>query len=154
MPVASDFFPPVQFNLLWALLALGIVLLIIAWFVALGVLTRAKPVAEPLAPAAPDAGAVQSIYLERIRQVESAHERFELPSRQAHQQLSSLVRAFAHESSIHPASAMTLTELRQVDLPEVAGAVEGMYPAEFGPAERGNVAAAVAEARRVVMEWR
>lgn len=154
MPGDSGFFPPVQFSAVWALLGFAIIVLVVAWFVVVPLATRARPVPVELPPAAPDLTAVRSRYLGLIDEVQAAHERFELSAREAHQKLSALVRAFAHESSVHPASSMTLGELKKLELTVLAGAVEFMYPAEFGRRERGNLSLAVAEARKVVLEWR
>lgn len=153
MPGDSAFLPPVQFSPVWALLGLAILVLSLVWFVAVPLLTRARKIPVERPQQVPDLATVRIRYLTLIDEVQASHERFELTAREAHQRLSALVRAFAHESSVHPASSMTLSELKRLELPRLAGAVEKMYPAEFGTREQGNLGQAVDEARRVVLEW-
>ncbi|PRY69639.1 hypothetical protein B0I08_102316 [Glaciihabitans tibetensis] len=149
----ADFFPPVQYNPLWAVLAFVLLALVVAWFIAVPLLTRARPVVSEAAARAALAPAVRAHYLGMIDEVVRAYERAELTSRAAHQRLSALVRGYVHESSGYPASAMTLGELRRLNLPGLTGAVERFYPAEFGTDDSAAVATSAAAARRVVQDW-
>jgi hypothetical protein len=149
----ADFFPPVQYNGLWILLGLGLLALVVAWFIAVPLLTRTRPVISEAAARAALAPVVRANYLASIDEVEAAHQRGELNNRAAHQRLSALVRGYVHESSGYPASAMTLGELRRLNLPGLTGAVERFYPAEFGTEDSAAVATSVSAARRVVQEW-
>jgi hypothetical protein len=156
MPGGETFFPPEQYSPVWMLLGLGILAVVVVWFVLVPVLTRAKPVASVVAEREAQVLALRRRFVTLIDQVDAAYRRGETTRREAHQRLSATVRAFAHEASGYPATAMTLSELRQVDLPSLTAAVERFYPAEFGAARDhpGTVADAVAEAKRVVLEWR
>lgn len=153
MPDTEGFLPPVAFNPAWVLLGLALLAVVAAWLIIVPALTRARAVPDTDFRWEATAPMLAERYVALIDDVAAAHERFELTGREAHQRLSALVRGFAHESSGYPASAMTLSELRQLDLPRLTGAVEHFYPAEFGRADRGSVPAAVSEARRVVLEW-
>lgn len=153
MPGVDGFYPPVQFSPLWAFLGFGLLLLVVLWFVLVPVFTKAKPL--PFLPTPPRPGPpvpARTRYAHLIDEIEHAYALQQLTVREAHQRLSSVVRAYAHESSGYPASAMTLSELRQLDLPRLSSAIERFYPAEFGAAAHGSVADAVMDARRVVLE--
>jgi len=154
MPGVSDFFPPTQFSPIWAILGVLLIVAVVAWFAIVPALTRPKPQPFHLAPAfGPPGVPLRARYEHLIDGVEVAYLRGELSVRQSHQQLSAIVRGFAHESSGYPASAMTLTELRELNLPGLTEAVERFYPAEFGIASAGSVAESAAQARAVVREW-
>jgi len=154
MPGGSEFFPPTQFSPLWAILGVFLILAVVAWFIIVPVLTRPKPAPFQFAPAyAPLSVPARARFEHLIDGVEVAYLRGQLSVREAHQQLSAIVRGFAHESSGYPASAMTLTELRELNLPGLSEAVERFYPAEFGINESGSVAESAAQARAVVREW-
>ncbi|MCU1407325.1 MAG: hypothetical protein JWQ43_3628 [Glaciihabitans sp.] len=154
MPGDNGFFPPVQYSPLWAILAVLLLVLVAAWLILVPVLTRARPVLTDAQARAAMAPVIRARYVEAIDRIAYAHDREGMSSREAHQRLSALVRAYVHESSGYPASAMTLSELRQLGLPGLTGAVERFYPAEFGATStNGGVAAAVEDARHVVMDW-
>lgn len=149
----AEFFPPVQYNLLWIVLGLVLLALVVAWFVAVPLLTRARPIVSEASARAALAPVVRANYLGQIDEVAFAHQRGEISGRAAHQRLSALVRGYVHESSGYPASAMTLGELRRLNLPGLTGAVERFYPAEFGTDDTASVASSAASARRVVQDW-
>ena len=149
----AEFFPPVQYNPLWIVLALVLFALVVAWFVVVPLLTRARPIVSEAAARAALAPVVRANYLASIDEVVAAHQRGELGSRAAHQRLSALVRGYVHESSGYPASAMTLGELRRLNLPGLTRAVERFYPAEFGRDDSAAVITSATDARRVVQEW-
>ena len=149
----KGFFAPVQYNPLWLLLGALLVLLVVAWFVLVPLLTRPRPIVSEASARAALVPQIRARYDTLIADVAVAHARAQLTNREAHQKLSALVRAFAHETSGYPASAMTLSELRALNLAGLTSAVEQFYPAEFGVADSGSVELSVAEARRVVAEW-
>jgi hypothetical protein len=154
VPGDNGFFPPVQYSPWWAALAIALLLLVAAWLILVPLLTRARPVVTEAEARAAMAPVVRARYVEAIDRIAYAHEREGMSSREAHQRLSGLVRAYVHESSGYPASAMTLAELRQIGLADLTGAVERFYPAEFGASgAAGSVADAVRDARHVVVDW-
>ncbi|MET0990468.1 MAG: hypothetical protein ABWY54_07465 [Glaciihabitans sp.] len=149
----NGFFAPVQYGPLWATIGLLVFALIIAWFIVVPLLTRPRPVISEATVRAALAPATRARYLDLITEVGAAHARSELTAREAHQRLSALVRAFVHESSGYPASSMTLTELRSLNLPGLTAAVERFYPAEFGTRGDLRVPESVLSAQRVVADW-
>ena len=149
----SGFFPPVQYSPVWLLFAVLLVAIVVVWFILVPLFTRPRPIISEATARAAMVPQIRARYDTLIADVAIAHARAELTNRQAHQRLSALVRAFAHETSGYPASAMTLSELRALNLPGLTAAVEQFYPSEFGVADSGSVAASAAEARRVIAEW-
>lgn len=155
IPIQGDngFFAPVQYGPVWAIIGLLVFGVILVWFIVVPLLTRPRPVISEATIRAVLAPATRARYLDLIGEVGAAHSRAELTAREAHQRLSSLVRAFVHESSGYPASTMTLAELRRLNLPGLTAAVERFYPEEFGPHGDRPVSESVASAQRVVAEW-
>ena len=162
----KGFFAPVQYNGGWVLLGALILLAIVAFYVLVPLLTRPRRVPlEPTTPWIPPETPDQMAdrYLALIDVVESKYSRGEVNARVAHQRLSQLLRFFAWERSGVRAPQMTLAELREsnaqrdnnrdVSLRDLAWAVEGYYPASFGPQDYASVSEALRNARRVVREW-
>ncbi len=150
------FFPPVQYTPIWPILALGIVVLIVAWFVLVLRFTRERRVQGPVdldwMPAA-DTERLRGRYLDLIGDIETAYARGDTDARAAHQRLSMLVRSFAFEASGMRAQQMTLADLRRSHATRLVDAVEGFYPTSFSTVEHGSVAVASDSARRVVISW-
>jgi hypothetical protein len=147
------FYAPLLYSpwLLW--LALGLLALVGGWFLYVFLSTR-----KPQAPAArsrpaSDLNTLRRDFLERINAVADAADAGRLPAREAHQELSLLVRTFVQGASGVGAPRMTLAELRETCPPAVAAAIEQLYPGEFAPHPRDSPAAAAETAREVVRSW-
>lgn len=165
----SDWFP-------WA--ALGLLVLVAAWFAYVILSTRRRrpvPPAAPTPPAAsgePDLARLRRDYLQRIDTVAGEAAAGTRPGRSCYQELSLLVRSFVRDASGLDATRMTLAELRAVSqtrnqtlvsqalgnhtasgLSAAADAIAGMYPAAFGTAPASGVPAAAETAREVVRSW-
>lgn len=156
MPGAENgFFPPVDYSGWWVALAVAIIAVIIAFFVLVPLLTRARerqpePVDTSWIPAPVS---IREKYVELIGEVEQSHRRGELTIRGAHQRLSMLLRFFAYESSGIDAPQMTLADLRETRATPLSDAVARLYPGAFREVERGSVDEASDMARRVVQSW-
>lgn len=157
MPGGSNgFFPPVNYSPGWIALALGLLVLLAAFYILVPVLTRATSSERPPSDIdwMPDAGpGLQRKYLDLIDEVRESHHRGELGVRAAHQRLSLLLRFFAYESSGIRAPQMTLADLRRGQVTPLAAAVERLYPGAFREVERGSVDDAAAMAKRVIETW-
>lgn len=157
MPGDNGFFPPVQYSALWTILGVGLLLLVVAWFVALHFITRPKPVRREPVPmsALPVAGpSLRETYLGLIDDVERAHAAGAIEFRQAHQQLSLIVREFAATARGVRAQYMTLEELRSTQLEPLAQTIGELYPGAFSGSERGTVSQSADRARLLVGQWR
>jgi len=152
----DDLFPPEAYGwLLWLPLPLFLVLLAL-WIllsrrIARRTLRRRPQPAQAQAPVvwtppADPTGAARG----RIDDVERRVEAGELDVRDAHLELSGIVREWAWATSHLDARTMTLAELRSAGLWRVADAVAGWYPMAFAPEEVSHARRAIAEAREVV----
>lgn len=154
--VDGGFYPPVQFLPWWGLIGFGILVVIALWYVFVFVSTRSRAARpEPTQYQYPPQPAqVREHYASMIDQTQAAYASGELDSREAHHQLSLLLRSFVTEREGIATMHMTLADLRRTDLAPLSGAVERLYPGAFNPNYEGSVDEAVAEARRLVGAWR
>ncbi|WP_437582271.1 hypothetical protein ACSAGD_08375 [Paramicrobacterium sp. CJ85] len=151
MPGDNGYYPPIGYSGMWPLIAVGILVLIAAWYLFVWLFPRPKKVARSVQRPIP--GDLVARYQGLIDDIERAHASGELQTRAAHQKLSVLVRAFAEERSGAPISAMTLADLDEANLTGLAETVRSYYPAEFAPETSGGLAHALQRARQVVVPW-
>jgi hypothetical protein len=151
----ESFFPPVQYSPLWFFLGLGLIALIIVWYVIVAVITRKRAV-----PPAPVSGfslpltvEARERYLGFIDEVGDRYARGRMTYSEAHHEISVIVRAFAAEAGGVRAPYMTLADLRAADQPQLADTVEGLYPGAFSGVQQGPVDLAVDRARGLVSTW-
>jgi len=155
--VDGGFYPPVQFQPWWGLIGVGIILVLVAWYIFVFVSTRSRESAKEPQPGVdyrPHPAQVREHYATMITETQAAYASGELDSREAHHQLSLLLRSFVTEREGIPTMHMTLADLRRTDLVPLSGAVERLYPGAFNPNYTGSVDEAAAEARRLVSQWR
>ena len=165
MPDDSEFFPPVQYLLWWGVIGFVLLVLVAAWYVFLFYSTRAGRVPDPVIEQ-PDLAnprtieTVRTHYLDLIAQTRSGHASGALDAREAHHQLSQIVRSYVSEREGKQTMQMTLADLRATEFTELTEAVEKLYPGAFGTGGRGALAEvasvdrAADEARLLVSTWR
>lgn len=161
----GDFFGPLEYSawLPWA--ALGLLVLIAAWFAFVFRSTRRRPAGqqpveapEPPAVAVPDLARLRRDYLQRIDAVDREAAAGTRSGRSSHQELSLLIRSFVRDASGVDATRMTLAELRAVGpaahgVPAAAEAIAALYPAAFSAGPASGVPDAARAAREVVSSW-
>ena len=155
-----DPFPPLPYGLQWLILAIALVVLIVAFYVLLPRIVRrlTKPrvtVPPPVPPRrlTPMQSAKQ-VAFDRIGAVEAAVAAGTTDVRDAHIELSAILREFATETTGIDARTMTLTELRASKLEAIATVVATYYPIAFGVPEHSRLAGAADRAREVLAAWR
>ena len=155
-----DPFPPLQYGLQWVLLAIALVVLIVAFYLLLPRLVRklTKPRVVVIPPAPPrrltPLQNAQQVAFDRIGAVEAAVAAGTTDVRDAHIELSAILREFATETTGIDARSMTLTELRASGLESLATVVATYYPIAFGVPEHSRLAGAADRAREVLSAWR
>lgn len=148
-----EFYGPLGYSPWWLWVGMVLVVLSVAWVVAILVHTRRRPVRADSTPGpAGTAGLVQD-YLASIQAVEAAAATGSISQRAAHQELSLLVRGFFRDATGQDATRMTLAEIGVRDLPAAAQAITSMYPGEFGHEPLPTVTASAAAARAAVQAW-
>ena len=154
----GEFFPPVQYQPWWGLLGFLILAVVVAWYVWLFIWTRASKArsAQPQQAAAfrPSAEAIRAHYVGMIDQTRAAHAAGTLDRREAHHQLSLLLRSYVDAREGVRTLHMTLKDLRSTPLTPLSDAVAKLYPGAFSPDYPGSVDEAAAEAQRLVNSWR
>ncbi|MDN4646329.1 hypothetical protein [Arthrobacter sp. PsM3] len=165
--VDGDFFGPLGYSGWFPWTALGLLVLVAAWYAFVFLSTRRRPAAQdaarPVPFAAPDLDRLRRDYLQRIDAVDREAAAGTRTSRSSHQELSLLIRSFVRDASGVDATRMTLAELRAEGppagnqptrgLPAAADAIAAMYPAEFAALPAPGVPDAARTAREVVRSW-
>lgn len=151
----EEFTGPVAYDDRWLWIAIALAALVVAYYALTWRLTRA-PRPEIVAAPTVDVGSARALALARVDDVERAVREGGLSARAGHQRLSEVVRAYVEQVSALPARSMALADFRAIAPPALTGAIELMYPPEFGPdetfAER-TFADAAAQARTIVERW-
>lgn len=157
----GSLFPPAQYDFIWPLLAIALVVMAIIFYVFLFVSTRKlKP--EPIIQLLPRTASsterlslIKNKYVKKVMDIQAAHAEGNLTNRKAFQALSINLRNFTHEYSGTGAHAMSLTDLYETKAPEVLlDKIKNYYPLAFEEANRnGNVNLAVDDALRVIQLW-
>lgn len=152
MRAAGDLQPPVGYDDRWVLLAVAAVLVVAAYYAAAWWVTRPR---TPR-PSRRDPQAARADCLATLDRIERAAASHELAPRDAHQQVSQVVRGFVSASGGERVATMTLGELRREGPERLADLVAVLYPPEFGPDEdeaRRRLGASLARARELVSTW-
>lgn len=146
------FHGPLQYQGLWLWLGLLLMLLVAAWYAWVFWPVRAKPSGKR-SNATANVAALRAACLGAIDAVVADVDAGRLPEREAHQQLSLLVRGFAASVTGHPATTMTLRDLSEQGLEPFTAGIAWIYPAEFGPSTDRTVVESAAAARGAVESW-
>ena len=165
----GDFFGPLEYSDWFPWAALGLLVLIAAWYAYILLSTRRRPAAQqaartpaPPAAAVPDVARLRRDYLQRIDAVDREAAAGTRSGRSSHQELSLLIRSFVRDASGVDATRMTLAELQAVGpaagpaahgVPAAADAIAALYPAAFAAAPASDVPDAARAAREVVRLW-
>lgn len=150
----ADFYGPLLYSpwLLW--FGLGLMVLVAGWFLfVFGSTRRPGLQTESYAPASSDLSALRQEFLASINKVAADADSGRLPARQAHQELSLLVRMFVQRATGVAAPRMTLAELQENGPPALVTAIARIYPGEFAAHPQESAADAAETAREVVRSW-
>jgi hypothetical protein len=151
----AGFYAPLQYSQLWLWAGIGLLCLVLGWYVFVFLSTRARraPGAAPKFTPPSDFNRLKEAYLLRIDAVEADAAAGRLTSRASHQELSLLVRKFTRDATGVDAPRMTLAELDSHPLPAAATAVGMLYPGEFGAEPLPPLARSAETARQAVRSW-
>ena len=158
MRAAVDVIPPVQFAWYWLPIALGVIALLVAWYLLIPLIarrsTRGRP-AESLVFTRNYEGPLgaRDRAWAAIAAVEQDARSGAISVREAHLQLSAIVREFAWDMTRIDARTMTLTELRATGFAPIADAVAQFYPIAFQEQELTELGGVADVARGAVASW-
>ncbi|GAB4002538.1 hypothetical protein [Nocardioides ultimimeridianus] len=152
--VPKEFHGPLDYQDRWIWLALLGLLLVGVYYLAVAWFTRTPPPPPPEPVVVPD---VRALHLARLDAIEATVRSGEVAPKQAHQQLSEVVRSYVEAITPLPARTMTLADFRLRAPRPLADIIEEIYPPEFAP-DAGEAAArfehALGQARGLVITWR
>jgi len=97
-----------------------------------------------------DLDALKTKYLGLIDQAERNYNDHKIKSSVAHQHFSLTVRLFYAEALGFHANILTLSDLKKTNYTMLIETIEKLYPDEFNTLEKGSVATAAENARRLV----
>ena len=158
MPDIDDFFPPLDYDWWWWMVLPLFVAALIAWIILSKRFARmpgwqrsgrgeASPKVLPLPVD------VRRKALTRIADVEQRVDAGALSPRDAHIELSGILRELAFYTTRFDARKMTLADLRGVGLSRLADTIATFYPVSFAPAEAIEAQPAIDAARMAVSQW-
>jgi hypothetical protein len=159
VPDISDFFPPLGYDWWWWLVLPAFIGLLVLWILLSKRFARmpgwrrrgtSGPVKPKVLPLPVD---VRRKALSRIDDVELRVKSGHLTPREAHIELSGILRELAFYTTRFDARKMTLTDLRRAGLSRLADTIAGFYPVNFAPAEAIEAQPAIDEARQAVLRW-
>lgn len=151
MLVAGDLQPPVGYDDRWVLLAGASVLAVAGYYALAWWWTRPRRAPRP----SRDRGSRERC-LTALATIERSAAAQEVSAREAHQQVSRVVRDFVTATTGPRAETMTLAALRREAPEPLAELVAALYPPEFGPGEARaahDLATSLARARELVTTW-
>ncbi|WP_404387177.1 hypothetical protein [Humibacillus xanthopallidus] len=154
-PPPPGFYAPDLYAARWLWIGVGVLALVVLWYVFVWSSTRPRRVRIPARVTPDRLSRLRADYTRQIDLVLGRAARGEITQRAGHQQLSVLVRHFVQEVSGIHAPTMTLTELTATGerLTPVSQVVGQLYPGEFGPREAETLAGAGEVAKQVVGRW-
>jgi hypothetical protein len=158
MPGIDELYPPMTYAWYWWLVLPAFIALLVAWLLLSKRAARVRgwshqpPDPEALAAWRPRIDPRLQA-LSSIQNVENALRGGQMTVRDAHLELSSILRDFAYQHTGVDARTMTLEELRSSNLGRVAQLIEDFYPVAFAPDPSRQVDDALANARSVVRTW-
>lgn len=159
MPEIEDFFPPLGYDWWWWLVLPLFIALLVLWvllskrFAGMRGWRRRAPGALNLPKVLPPPVDVRRQALLRIGMVEHRVSNGELTPRDAHIELSEILRELAFYTTRFDARTMTLTELRRAGLTRLADTIATFYPVAFAPHEAVEAQPAIDAARAAVSQW-
>jgi len=160
MPDVDELAPPLQFSNwpLWLLLALGVIAVVVAWYLIIPLIAVRAAGRRPEAlvvyqPQRMGPMGARERAIAAIAAVETDHASGLIDGREAHLRLSAIVRGFAWDMSAVDARTMTLTELKGSGLAPIAEAVSQFYPIAFREEETEGLGSAADVARGAVTTW-
>jgi hypothetical protein len=159
LPGIGELYPPLGYDWWWWLVLPLFVALLIAWillskrFARMPGWRRRGSSAFVLPKVLPLPVDVRRKALLRISSVEQRVATGELSPRDAHIELSEILRELAFYTTRFDARKMTLTDLRRAGLSRLADTIASFYPVSFAPAEAVEAQPAIDAARTAVSQW-
>lgn len=164
---AVELVDPVGYSWVWTLVGIAMLAALVAWYVWLFWSTRRRkgePDARPgvkkrpssTMPGAPGDpwGAVRTIYLDKLREIESEHARGQLDARAVHLEIRRIMRDFTKARTGIDAETFTAVDAARVSLTgPLAKTLKNLSYPSFARSSTANAQRSIDQAQRVVREW-
>lgn len=147
--------PPVQYEVLWLILGIALLVAIAAWLVFLFRSTRKKLTpAEMIAKGKDPYVKYRKKYISQMESIDQQYRSGQLGVRELHLSLSALVRQFAQETRGINAETATLSDLRKASgAGPLTDLIEQYYHPEFAENPTADAERSMANAREVISGW-
>ncbi len=153
--ISNNMYGPLYYDVSWLLLGLLLLFIAVAIVSMIIYFTRKKEVKtlkslKVTQAKTVDMDTLKKKYIGLIDQSERDFQNHRIKASVAHQHFSIIVRLFYAEGMGFHADILTLTDLKKTNYTMLIDTIEGLYPDEFDTLEKGSVATAAENARRLV----
>jgi hypothetical protein len=149
--------PPIQYNLIWLIIGLALLIAVLSWYGIVIWLTRRKKLKSidnlKQLPSPVDLDALKAKYLQFIEDLYLGYQRKEITLRELHQRFSLATRYFVYEAIGFPAPLLTLSDLKLAPYPKLTKLIEDYYPEEFAAINKGKAFASKEAAIGFITQW-
>lgn len=157
MLVADVLHPPIQYDLIWLIIGLSLLVSIPLWYGIVMWATRRRPINSidnlKILPVGADLDRLKAKYLRLIDECYARFQKGEITLRYLHHDLSLLTRYFVFEAKHFPAPVLTLSDLKHGPYPKLTQLIAWYYPEEFAKIEHGDAPKSVGQAKEFVQQW-
>ncbi|MBR4820087.1 MAG: hypothetical protein IKZ74_08535 [Clostridiales bacterium] len=158
MPVSVELQDPYSYSI-WPIVIVVIIIIVsLAAIVLLSILLKIRRAPAQKAPVTqifrPKTLAdAQKEYLAKIAYVEQQYNNGQMDSRNAHQELSAIVRMFVYDITGVQAQNFSLNELKSYNITSISNLIEEFYAPEFAERSDKQTEDSIREAREVIYKW-
>jgi len=155
MPITVELQEMFSYSFVWAVLAAVLAVVVILLCIFWDKLIKKKEVTTVSMPVRniPNKNVVKQKYSAMINELEQKCREDKITGRQAHQEISKIVRYFVHELTGIKVQNYTLSEIRNTNMPKLYSMIEQCYAPEFAPDSTTDIFKTIKKARKVVEEW-
>lgn len=108
---------------------------------------------QVIIPPAKDMDRIKNKYLEKIDELITKFTNKEISKRITYQRLSILVRTFIFEVTNVEVQYFTLSEIKELDMPELYELVREYYDPEFSKITKANLIESIEKTKKVIQKW-
>lgn len=157
MLIADTLNPPIQYDRIWFIIGLALLVTIPAWYGLAFWITRRRPVKslDSLKPL-PTGAELEKLKAKYLKLIDEWYQRYlnkEINLRSLHGALSMTTRYFVYDARHFPAPILSLDELKHASYPALTKLIAEYYPEEFSSIEHGNAASSVEAAKGFIRQW-
>lgn len=100
-----------------------------------------------------DKESIKQKYIEKLKKLEEKLDKNEISTRDAYQELSSIIRLFVHELTGIQVQNYTLKEIKEINIPILYELIKEYYTPEFARKYLGDIKSSIEKTRKVIEKW-